>query len=340
MGRPRKSSHSEPTPLGASRTAQESESEADPPDPRGDEPIVFQESHTAAPAAPAATSVDDITSDAMSRYLGAIGSRALLTAEQEYACAMLAREGDFAARQKMIEHNLRLVVSIARNFLNRGVSFLDLIEEGNVGLIHALDKFEPERGFRFSTYATWWIRQAIDRALATQARTVRLPTHVLRELAQVQRARNHLESGWRAVGVSRNAGADDIAHLLGKTAEEVADLMALGESPASLDRPIDHDDDAPMSDLMPDQAAVAPEWHVAQRELQVLMDGWLDDLSDKQRLVIQRRYGLNGHDPSTLDDLARELGLTRERVRQIQQEALARLNRALAARGVKRDVLY
>jgi RNA polymerase nonessential primary-like sigma factor len=339
MGRPRKPDQSE-SPLGPSEEAESDEPDSGELDQRAHAPTA-----SATPAepggatSPAAGATDEVTGDAMRRYLDAIASRPLLTADEEYRCAVLAREGDFAARQKMIEHNLRLVVSIARNFLNRGVSFLDLIEEGNLGLIHALEKFEPERGFRFSTYATWWIRQAIDRALATQARTVRLPTHVLRELAQVQRARQHLESGWRAVGVARNAGPDDIAHLLGKTAEEVTDLMALGETPASLDRPIGADD-APMSERMPDQGAPAPEWHVAQRELQVLMEGWLSDLSDKQRLVIQRRYGLSGHDPATLDDIARELGLTRERVRQIQQEALARLNRALAARGLKRDVLY
>jgi len=263
-----------------------------------------------------------------------------LTAEQEYACAVMAREGDFDARQKMIEHNLRPVVSIARNFLNRGVAFLDLIEEGNLGLIHALEKFEPERGFRFSTYATWWIRQSIDRALATQSRTVRLPTHVMRELNQVQRARRHLEAGWRAVGVDRSASVDDIAHLLGKTADEVADLLVLGEAPASLDSPVGEERGATLIEAMADPAASSPEWHVAQRELELLMDGWLDGLAPKQRLVIERRYGLNGQDPATLDDLARELDLTRERVRQIQQEALVRLYRVLAARGVKRDVLY
>jgi RNA polymerase nonessential primary-like sigma factor len=240
----------------------------------------------------------------------------------------------------MIVHNLRLVVAIARNFLNRGVTFLDLIEEGNLGLIHALDRFEPERGFRFSTYATWWIRQAIDRALAAQARMVRLPTHVMRELKQVQRARHQLESGWRAAGVSRSASVDDIAHLLGKTAHEVSGLMALGEAPASLDTPVDDEGETGLLELVPDQAAVAPERHVAQLELQLLVNRWLDDLSTKQRLVIERRYGLNGQDPSTLEDLARELGLTRERVRQIQQEALARLHQALQSRGVKRDVLY
>jgi RNA polymerase nonessential primary-like sigma factor len=291
------------------------------------------------PAQAAAGSPDEVSGDAMRQYLAAVGTRALLTAEQEYAYAVQAREGDFEARQKMIEHNLRLVVSIARNFQNRGVTFLDLIEEGNLGLIHALDRFEPERGFRFSTYATWWIRHAIDRALAAQGRAVRLPTHVMRDLNQLQRARQHLESGWRALGLSRSASVDDIANLIGKTVNEVTDLMVLAEAPASLDSPVGDQGEAMLFELVPDQGA-APDRQVAQRELQLLMDQWLDDLSPKQRLVIERRYGLNGQEPSTLEDLARELGLTRERVRQIQQEALSRLQQALASRGVQRDVLY
>jgi len=292
------------------------------------------------PAQAAAGTPDEVSGDAMRRYLAAVGARPLLTAEQEYAYAVQAREGDFEARQKMIEHNLRLVVSIARNFQNRGVTFLDLIEEGNLGMIHALERFEPERGFRFSTYATWWIRHAIDRALAAQARAVRLPTHVMRELNQLQRARQHLESGWRTLGLSRSASVDDMAHLLGKTVDEVTDLMVLAEAPASLDSPVSDQSEAALFELVPDQGAAAPEHQVAQRELQLLMDQWLDDLSAKQRLVIERRYGLNGQEPSTLEDLARELGLTRERVRQIQQEALSRLQQALASRGVQRDVLY
>ncbi len=330
MGRPRNTNGREPTP------------------PNGEpdyEPDIAESARDGDEPSPASTdasetsAADEVSADAMRRYLSAIGSRPLLTAEQELEYATQAREGDFAARQKMIEHNLRLVVSIARRFQNRGLAFLDLIEEGNLGLIHALDRFEPQRGFRFSTYATWWIHHAIDRALAAQARAVRLPTHVMRELNQVQRARQHLEAGWRASGVARSAGVDDIAHLLGKTAEEVSDLIALGEAPASLDSPVGDEHEVPLLHLVPDSAA-APEWHVAQRELQALMDQWLDDLPAKQRMVIERRYGLNGQDPATLDDLARELGLTRERVRQIQQEALARLQQALSSRGVRPDVLY
>jgi len=329
MGDPRKRVEWDEAPLPGERD----------PDAPGSLPAASEapELPGAALAGPGTT--DEVSGDAMRRYLAAVGSRPLLTAEQEYAYAVQVREGHFDARQKMIEHNLRLVVSIARNFQNRGVTFLDLIEEGNLGLIHALDRFEPERGFRFSTYATWWIRHAIDRALATQARTVRLPTHVMRELNQIQRARHHLEAGWRAAGLARSASVDDIAHLLGRTADEVSDLLMLAEAPASLDSPAGDQSEAALFELVPDRAA-APERQVAQRELQILIDQWLGDLSSKQRLVIERRYGLSGQEPATLDDVARELGLTRERVRQIQQEALARLNQALAARGVRRDVLY
>jgi RNA polymerase nonessential primary-like sigma factor len=337
MGRPRRSRIVEHTSAGVPR-----DSEREMPDEASGQDLVPEVLEPAAPRdeQAAGSAVDDVTGDAMRRYLGAIGSRPLLTPEQEYAYAVLARDGDFEARQKMIEHNLRLVVSIARNFLERGVAFLDLIEEGNLGMIHALDKFEPERGFRFSTYATWWIRQSIGRALATQARTVRLPTHVLRELTQINRARRHLECGWHAVGVTRTASVDDIAHLTGKTCEEITDLLVLGEAPASLDGPVSDDPEGSLADRVPGHAAASPEWNVAQHELEGLMDGWLESLTQKQRRVIECRYGLNGQEPATLDDLARELGLTRERVRQIQRQALVRLHATLEARGVRRDVLY
>jgi RNA polymerase nonessential primary-like sigma factor len=333
MGGPRRPGEWDEAPLPRERETDSAETA--PIGPSG-----FESSELTGAAHAGTDTSDEIRGDAMRRYLAAVSSRPLLTAEQEYAYAMRARKGDFEARQKMIEHNLRLVVSIARKFRNRGVTFLDLIEEGNLGLIHALDRFEPERGFRFSTYATWWIRHAIDRALATLARAVRLPTHVMRELNQIQRARHHLESGWREMGRARSATAEDIAHLLGKTADEVTDLLVLAEAPASLDSRAGEQNEAALVELALDPGAAAPERHVAQRELQMLMDQWLEDLSAKERLVIERRYGLNGQEPATLEDLARDLGLTRERVRQIQQEALARLNHALSARGVRRDVLY
>jgi len=257
MGGPRRPGEWDETPLPREREADGESAPIGPSSLESPEP--------AGPANAEPEPFEEISGGAMRRYLAAVSSRPLLTAEQEYAFATLAREGDFEARQKMIEHNLRLVVSIARNFQNRGVAFLDLIEEGNLGLIHALDRFEPERGFRFSTYATWWIRHAIDRALATLARAVRLPTHVMRELNQIQRARQHLESGWRSMGVARSATAEDIGHLLSKTPDEVTDLLVLAEAPASLDSPVNDQDDVAMVEQVPDSGGGGPERQVAQR---------------------------------------------------------------------------
>lgn len=283
---------------------------------------------------------DDLAGDAVQRYLNAIGARPLLTPEQEYLFAMRVRAGDFDARQAMIEHNLRLVVSIAKHYVNRGVSLLDLIEEGNLGLIHALEKFEPERGFRFSTYATWWIRQSIERAIINQARTIRLPVHIVRELNQVLRAKRHLEAEYAARGERREARIEDIAHLLGRSVDEVADVLRLSEPPASLDTPLESDPGSSLIDLLADTGAASPETVALAREIEQLVRDWLEHLPDKQRTVIERRYGLNAREPATLEGVAAELGLTRERVRQIQQEALQRLRRSLLARGVERDALF
>jgi RNA polymerase nonessential primary-like sigma factor len=250
--------------------------------------------------------------------------------------ATLAKRGDFEARQKMIEHNLRLVVSIAKHYINRGVALLDMIEEGNLGLMHAIDKFEPERGFRFSTYATWWIRQSIERAIMNQARTIRLPVHMVRELNQILRAKYHLESQQRD---GRDAALEDIAHLVDRPIDEVQDILALSEHATSLDTPLDNDPQSSLMDMLPGDSDDSPDVKAEHHEMTILVRDWLSKLPDKQRIVIVRRFGLDNDDPATLETLADEMGITRERVRQIQQEALVKLKRSFASRGVGRDAL-
>jgi len=234
----------------------------------------------------------------------------------------------------VIERNLRLVVNIAKHYLNRSVPLLDLVEEGNLGLMHALDKFDPERGFRFSTYATWWIRQNIERAIMNQSRTIRLPVHVIKELNLVLRAKRHLETHGE-----REAGIDDIAHLLGKPAEEVRGVLAHNEHMASLDAPLDIDPMLSIGESISDEHSVNPEAGLQAQEVASLVQQWLEQLNDKQRIVIERRFGLNSQEVCTLEELAGYLGLTRERVRQIQLEALGQLRRILRRRGLSKDVL-
>lgn len=272
-------------------------------------------------------------------YLRDIRRAPLMTAEEEHATAVRARAGDFAARQAMIERNLRLVVSIAKHYVGRGMPMIDLIEEGNLGLMHATGKFEPERGFRFSTYASWWIRQSIERAIMHQARLIRLPVHVVRELNQVLKARRALESA-RHGEADRPVSVDEVAAALDRPVDEVAELLKLAEQPTSLDMPLEREGGESMLDTVADDDAVDPLGLTLSREAVHLLDNGLAELNEREREVLAGRFGLRDREPETLEELAARLGLTRERIRQIQQEALLKLKRRMVRRGVDRDALF
>ncbi len=290
--------------------------------------------------------IDDAESgDSLTLYLRGMRRTKLFTPEEEYDAAMRARQGDFLARQSMIEHNLRLVVSIAKTSLGRGVPLPDLIEEGNLGLMHAIEKYEPERGFRFSTYATWWIRQSVDRAVMIQGRAVRLPVNVVRELQQVLKARRTLEND--ADYTARHpqgVRTEDVAVLLGRDAHDVAELLALAETPKSLDAGIGHsgdpaDDGPSLGDTLVDEANPDPSSLAQTHEVERLVNSWTHALSPRECEVLEGRFGLHDREPETLDTLSLRLGLTRERVRQVQNEALAKLKSHLGQHGITRDAL-
>jgi len=272
--------------------------------------------------------------DATRLYLSEIGYSPLLTAEEEVHYARLAQKGVDSGRKKMIESNLRLVVKIARRYLNRGLALLDLIEEGNLGLIRAVEKFDPERGFRFSTYATWWIRQTIERAIMNQTRTIRLPIHVVKEINIYLRAARHL-----AQTLDHEPSPEEIAELLDKPIDDVKRMLGLNERIASVDTPLGRDAENSLLDAIPDENNTDPVLLLQDDDVRGNIEQWLTQLTDKQREVVERRFGLNGHDVSTLEEVGNTIGVTRERVRQIQIEALRKLREILEKEGFSGDAL-
>ncbi|TCK06958.1 RNA polymerase sigma factor RpoS [Marinobacterium mangrovicola] len=274
------------------------------------------------------------TLDATQLYLNEIGFSPLLTAEEEVYFSRRALKGDEASRKRMIESNLRLVVKIARRYINRGLSLLDLIEEGNLGLIRAVEKFDPERGFRFSTYATWWIRQTIERAIMNQTRTIRLPIHVVKELNVYLRASREL-----AQKLDHEPSAEEIAQLVDKPVEDVERMLGLNERIGSVDTPVGGSSDKSLLDTIADQVSGDPETLLQNTNISGNLNKWLDMLPEKHADVLSRRFGLRGHEMSTLEQVGREIGLTRERVRQIQVEALRKLREIVEKNGLSGEDL-
>ena len=273
--------------------------------------------------------------DATQLYLNEIGYSPLLTPEEEVYFARLARKGEEAGRKRMIESNLRLVVKIARRYINRGLSLLDLIEEGNLGLIRAVEKFDPERGFRFSTYATWWIRQTIERAIMNQTRTIRLPIHVVKELNVYLRAARELTQK-----LDHEPSADEIATMLDKPVDEVKRMLGLNERVASVDTPLGPESDKSLLDTIADTHVSDPSQLLQESDIKDSIGIWLGELTEKQCEVVSRRFGLRGYETSTLEEVGREIGLTRERVRQIQVEALKRLRVIMETQGLSSESIF
>lgn len=268
-------------------------------------------------------------------YLREIGASPLLSAQEEIHYARLAQLNDLKARNHMIKCNLRLVVKIARRYLNRGLSLLDLIEEGNLGLIRAVEKFDPERGFRFSTYATWWIRQNIERALMNQTRTIRLPIHVIKELNSYLRKAREISQT-----IETEPTYEDIAKALNISPDDVNKLMRLNEKTLSLDTPMGEESEKPLLEALADNASEEPAQELENNNLYNRLNACLQSLNDKQRSILAQRFGLYGHEEATLEEVGQKVGLTRERVRQIQVEALKQLRQVLEVQGVGAEILF
>jgi len=274
-------------------------------------------------------------SDPTQLYLNELSKSVLLTADEEIHYGRLVQQGDTTARQHMIESNLRLVVKISRRYMNRGLPMLDLIEEGNLGLIRAVEKFDPEKGFRFSTYATWWIRQTIERAIMNQTRTIRLPIHIIKEMNIYLRKARKLSQE-----LDREASAEEVAAATGKPVEEIEKMFRMhAENVTSLDVSASKDSEQQLLDTVADDDAKEPTDILQSEEIKVSLDQWVELLSDKQKEVISRRFGIRGHHASTLEQVANEMGVTRERVRQVQMSALKSLRVILENEGLSPSLL-
>lgn len=278
---------------------------------------------------------DDNSFDATRIYLNQLAKSKLLTAEQEKLYGKRSLQGDITARNVMIESNLRLVVKISRRYLNRGLPLLDLIEEGNLGLIRAVEKFDPDRGFRFSTYATWWIRQTIERAIMNQTRTIRLPIHIIKEMNVYLKAQRYLTQK-----LNCEPSAEEIARYVNKPIKTVEKVLKLNEKISSIDVAYSEDfDKAMVESISDDESKTAPE-SLQEDGIRENVSLWICQLSEKQREVICRRYGLCGYENGTLEEVAKELGVTRERVRQIQMDGLKRLREILEFGGYSFEAIF
>ena len=272
--------------------------------------------------------------DPIQLYLNEIGETPLLTADEEVVVARAARAGDEPSRHRMIKSNLRLVVMIAKRYGGRDLPLLDLIEEGNLGLMRAVEKFDPERGFRFSTYATWWIRQNIERALMNHGRTIRLPIHVQKDINKVSRCSRELQRSLR-----REPSTAEIANVLHRDPGEVSNLLKIAEHSLSVDNHVSEESDRSYVETVPSLVETDPSTILNDKDVQACLVDWLGSLPERQREILARRFGLLGYEASTLEEVGKEVSLTRERVRQIQLDALARLKRLALRNGLSESVL-
>ena len=276
-------------------------------------------------------SIDDLSvDDSVKMYLKEIGKIDLLKPEEEREIAKRMAEGDQDAKDKLIESNLRLVVSIAKKYMNRGLALLDLIQEGNIGLIKAVDKFDYQKGFKFSTYATWWIRQAITRAIADQARTIRIPVHMVETINKLTRVQRQLVQD-----LNREPTDDELAEAMGMDVQKIRDIKKISQDPISIDKPVGEEEDSHLVDFISSDELAMPEEEVARILLKEDLMKALDSLTERERKVIEHRFGLKDGVPMTLEQVGQKLGVTRERIRQIEAKAIRKLSRASSSKRLE-----